>query len=289
MTDFRFSLLKAQDMPLLHQTFLKAFADYVVPIQLNAEQFKSKLQREGIEPGFCVGAFYKEHMAGFILTGVGEWQGKPTAYNAGTGVVPVYRGHKLTQQMYMFLMSKLRESGIEVCLLEVIQGNTAALKSYQRIGMQRTRSLDCFRVRKEELLLRADAPENISIAKSVKPAWEEYRSFWDIAPTWQNTIAAIKRSRNDNVILEARNQEQHLCGYIIFYPKNGAVAQLAVKEEHRCNGVSTALLREAVNQIQAPALMCINIDTKGTGVISYLKQRYFKLILSQYEMQVPIT
>lgn len=288
MNDIRISFLKAPDMPNVHQTFLKAFADYLVPIQLDAEQFKAKLRREGIEPGYCVAAYNRNRMIGFILTGLGEWQGKPTAYNAGTGVLPEHRGQQLTQQLYTFLLPKLRESGIECCLLEVIQENAAALKSYQSIGMQVTRSLDCFRVQKEDLLLPADAPQNITIAKAIKPSWKTYQQFWDIEPTWQNSLQALKRSINENIVLEAHDQEQMLCGYVVFYPKNGSVAQLAVAKSSRGNGIGTALLREAVKLTQAPALMCINVDTAGTGVISYLKQRYFKRILGQYEMQMPV-
>lgn len=275
-------------MPLLHQTFLNAFADYIVPIQLDNEQFRAKLQREGILPEFCVAAFDGDKMAGFILTGLGEWQGLPTAYNAGTGVLPAYRGNGLTQQLYTFLLPKLRESGVESCLLEVIKENTPALKSYQQVGMQTTRSLDCFRVKKEELLLEADTPENITIGKATKPDWKVYQSFWDITPTWQNSILAIKRSRNDNVVLEARDQNNAICGYIVVFPGSGAVAQLAVAHSYRNQGIGSALLREAVKLVQAPVLLCINVDTAGTGVISFLKQRYFKPILQQYEMQMPV-
>ncbi|GAB3201594.1 ribosomal protein S18 acetylase RimI-like enzyme [Pontibacter aydingkolensis] len=284
MTDFSFSFLTAKEMPVLHQTFLKAFADYLVPIQLDETQFKAKVQREGIEPSFCVAAFNGGQMVGFILTGLGEWLGKPTAYNAGTGVLPAYRGHRLTQQLYTFLVPKLRESGVECCLLEVIQENIPALKSYQSIGMQTTRSLDCFRVKKEELLLQAEAPQNITIAKASKPDWDLYQSFWDIAPTWQNAVQSIKRSINENTILEARDEDKRLTGYIIVYPKNGAIAQLAVAKNSRNTGIATALLRVAVKLTDAPALMCINIDTAGTHVISYLQKRYFKRILGQYEM-----
>lgn len=112
-TNYTFSFLKAQDMPEVHSTFLKAFADYFVPIQLTAEQFQAKLKRESIGPAFCVAAYAGSEMVGFILTGLGEFDAKPTAYNAGTGVVHGHRGHQLTRKMYSYLLPKLRESGIE--------------------------------------------------------------------------------------------------------------------------------------------------------------------------------
>ncbi|MEJ8800861.1 GNAT family N-acetyltransferase [Pontibacter sp. H249] len=288
MTDFTFSFLAAQEMPTLHHAFLKAFADYIVPIQLDAVQFKAKIKREGIEPSFCVAAYNKGQIIGFILTGLGEWQGKPTAYNAGTGVLPEYRGHQLTQQLYTFLLPKLRESGIECCLLEVIQENEPALKSYRNIGMQVTRTLYSFRVKKEDLIFPVDRPQNISISKAVKPNWQLYQSFQDIKPSWQNCSQAVRRSKDENILLEAKDQNKIVTGFIVVYPKNGAIAQLAVAKGSRGNGIGTALLREAAMLTQAPTLLCINVDATATQIISYLENRYFKRLLVQYEMQMPV-
>lgn len=288
MPEFRFSLLTPKDMPQLREAFLKAFADYVVPIQLSEEQLKDKMEREGILPGFSVAAYVGDEMAGFILTGLGEWQGKPTAYNAGTGVVPQYRGHRLTQRLYDFLLPKLRESGIEQCLLEVIQENVPALKSYQAMGFSVTRSLNCYRTKKQDLLLVVEPPENITVAPATRPDWKTYSCFWEVQPTWQNDINSLKRSKGQTQVLEARNHLQEIVGYIAFFTKNGAVAQLAVEEQWRGKGIGAALLREAVQLIEAPALMFINIETTAQQTISFLERRNFKQILRQHEMLLPI-
>ncbi|GAB3827955.1 hypothetical protein GCM10028895_40850 [Pontibacter rugosus] len=219
MPEFRFTFLSPQEMPLVRSTFLEAFADYAVPIQLSAEQFQAKIKREGIEPSFCVAAYVGDEMAGFILTGLGEWLGKPTAYNAGTGVKPAFRGHRLTQQLYAFLLPKLRESGIEQCLLEVLQDNRPALVSYQSIGLQITRSLFCYRAPKKEILLQPAPPGNITIVPVKRPDWKIYQCFRDVAPTWQNNATAVKRSAEDCMILEAVDQEQERIGFIAFFLK----------------------------------------------------------------------
>ncbi|ARS37531.1 GNAT family N-acetyltransferase [Pontibacter actiniarum] len=288
MPDFRFSFLTQKDLPQLRETFLKAFADYVVPIQLNEEQFQLKIRREGIEANFSVAAYVGDEMVGFILTGLGEWQGKPTAYNAGTGVVPQYRGHQLTQQLYRYMLPKLRESGIEQCLLEVIQDNAPAFKSYRSMGFEVTRSFDCFRAQKEDLLLSVEAPEGVQISPAVKPDLKTYRCFRDTAPSWQNNFEAVKRSGEQSLTLEARNQSQEVVGYISFFTLNGAVAQLAVDPLWRGRGVGTALLREAVRLTEAPAIMFINVERTATGMVSFLERRHLRVVLQQYEMLLPI-
>ncbi|MBF9253248.1 GNAT family N-acetyltransferase [Pontibacter sp. 172403-2] len=288
MNNLTFSFLTAKQMPQLHQTFVRAFADYLIPIQLNEEQFRAKVKREGIEPTFCVGAFAENEMVGFILTGLGEWQGKPTAYNAGTGVIPAFRGRGLTQQLYRFLLPRLQESGVEQCLLEVIQENAPALKSYERTGFRITRSFDCFRGLKEDLLLDVARPEGISISQAAHPDWTAYTSFRDVKPSWQNMADAFKRSPEPKILLEARDAQQQLTGYVAFFSRNASIVQLAVKQDKRNAGIGTALLREVVQRTEAPALLLINVDTVGENIISYLKRRHFSRILKQYEMLLPL-
>ncbi|WP_276497866.1 GNAT family N-acetyltransferase [Pontibacter litorisediminis] len=288
MPIFRLSFLTATDLPQVRETFLEAFADYVVPVQLSQEQLRDKVEREGILPSFCVGAFVGEELVGFILTALGEWLGKPTAYNAGTGVVPRYRGHGLTQQMYAFLLPKLRESGVEQCLLEVIEGNMPALKTYGKIGFNFTRALSCFRSTKEELLLGQWQPEGVTISEKAQFDFEAYSCFWDVKPTWQNNIDSLKRSKGQTKTLVACNAQQEVVGYISFFRKNGAVAQLAVGRQWRRQGIGTALLREAVRQVEGPAVMFLNIEDTATSMVPFLQGRHMKLLLKQHEMRMPI-
>ncbi|GAA4433030.1 GNAT family N-acetyltransferase [Pontibacter saemangeumensis] len=288
MPDFRFTFLTEKELPELHEAFLQAFADYLVPIQLSAAQFKTKIKREGIAPSFCAAAYVGTEMAGFILTGLGEWQGMPTAYNAGTGVLPQFRGYNLTQQLYAYLLPKLRESGVEQCLLEVIQENAPALRAYKAVGFKVTRTLDLLRAKKGELLLKVEEPEHITIAATTKPDWKTYACFRDGEPSWQNSAEAIRKSPDEKVMLEARDLGQEAVGHILFFPNTGSVAQFAVDRRSRGKGIGTALLREAVQRSAAPSLMFVNIDTAATSLLSYLERRHFKLVLRQYEMLLPI-
>ncbi len=272
----------------MHATFLESFSDYLMPVQLSAAQFNTKIKREGIALSYCIAAYVGTEMAGFILTGLGEWQGKPAAYNAGTGVLPQYRGYGLTQQLYAALMPKLKQSAIEHCLLEVITENAPALRAYKAVGFQVTRSLDLFRAPKAELLLKVEEPDHITIAPTKKPDWKTYGCFWEAAPSWQNTAEAVRRSPDEKIMLEARNREQEVVGYIIFFPGTGSVAQFAVDKGIRERGIGTALLREAVQLTQAPSLMFVNVDTSATSLISYLERRHFSRLLRQYEMLLPI-
>jgi ribosomal protein S18 acetylase RimI-like enzyme len=285
---YTFSFLKEQDIPEMFDTFHAAFSDYMVPIKLTREDFAIKIKREGIQPTFCVGAYFGQKLVGFVLTGIGEWLGKPTAYNAGTGVVPEHRGNRLTQRIYAHLLPKLRESGIEQCLLEVIQENSMAIKAYKAIGFETTRSLDCFRAPKEHLLIPSEVPKHISVRKAVKPNWMAYEEFCDIRPTWQNTKQAYKLSPDRKLVLEAYSEGELLVGFVAFFPRTGAIAQLAVQQGYRNRAVATALLHEVVGLTEAPALMVLNVDTACSDMLELMARRHFTRILGQYEMLLPL-
>ncbi|MCC9137298.1 GNAT family N-acetyltransferase [Pontibacter silvestris] len=288
MPDFRFAFLSEKDIPELHETFLNAFSDYFLPLQLDKEQFKIKIKRENIAPAFCAAAFHNGEMAGFILTGLGEWNGDQTAYNAGTGVKPAFRGNALTGRLYKFLLPKLQKAGVEQCLLEVLQQNKTAFKIYEHTGFRITRSLDSFRAKKQDLLLQVGPPEAITITVALQPDWQTYHSFWDIKPSWQNSLAAFKRNPDAKVVLEAHNAEQELVGYIAFLPKNGSVVHFAVDKKKRGKGVGTALLREAAELTEGAALMFINVDTAAKDFIFYLERCNFSRVLVQHEMLLPL-
>lgn len=285
---YTFSFLKERDIAELYDVFNLAFSDYIVPIKVSREEFTMKFKREGIEPTFSAGAFYGQKLVGFVLTGIGEWLGRPTAYNGGTGVVPEHRGNRLTQRIYEYMLPKLKESGIEQCLLEVIQENNTAYKAYKAIGFEITRSLDCFRSPKQHLLLSSELPNSISIKNAIRPNWGAYEAFCDIHPTWQNTKQAYKQTPDKKLVLEAYHEGELLVGFLAFLPRTGAVMQIAVQQSYRNQGIATALLKEAARLTEAPALMVMNIDTACPDMLAFLERRHLTRILGQYEMILPL-
>lgn len=280
---YTFSFLRERDIPALHDTFVAAFADYIVPIKLTREDLALKMKREGIEPSYCAGAFFGQQLVGFVLTGLGEWQGKPTAYNAGTGVIPAHRGHRLTSQLYTFMLPKLRESGLEQCLLEVIDRNETAARVYRALGFENTRQLLCFRSPVRDLLLTADTLPGIAIRQVSRPNWDCYAEFCDVLPSWQNTATAFRKSPDKKVVLEAMYADL-VVGYVAFFPRTGSIAQLAVRHDYRQKGVATALLQETVRLTEASALMLLNVDASCLSLLEFMERIHVKSQFAQHEM-----
>ena len=91
------------------------------------------------------GAFDDGKMIGFYMNGVGSWQGKQTAYDAGTGVISEYRGGSVAKELFAFMVPRLKEVGIAQYLLEVLSENDRAVALYRKLGFVETRVLAVFR------------------------------------------------------------------------------------------------------------------------------------------------
>src|ERR1043166_4102113 len=104
----------------LYATFTEAFSDYVYPFALTETQFRNHLILNGVDLNRTAGYFKDGRMVGFSLNGFGEWQGVPTVYDAGTGVVPAYRRRGVSESMFEMMVPVFSDHGIGQFLLEVI-------------------------------------------------------------------------------------------------------------------------------------------------------------------------
>jgi len=267
----------------LYQTFTEAFSDYVYPFALTELQFRNHLILNGVDLRRTAAYFMGGQMAGFSLNGFGEWSGKQTVYDAGTGVIPRYRRRGLSRSMFEMMLPKFARDGIKQCLLEVITSNTGAIRLYERLG---------FRVIRELALLQSDngvkmaspADERIELRTLNGPDWPTFNSFWDGTPSWQNSPDAIDRSRHSKTI-KAAYIDGNCIGYMIYSSRFGRASQMAVHPDYRHCGVGTALLRGmAAETADGSSMQVINIDKGLPGSIRFFKAHGFYERLSQYEM-----
>src|SRR5882724_8964151 len=123
MEEIAYRFLSDADFIPLYHAFLKAFSDYQVNMNVSEHRFRDRLVRDGVTLNRSVGAFAEKEMIGFSLNGCGRWQGRLTAYDAGTGILPTYRGRGLGQDLFGYMMPELKKAGVEQCLLEVLSTN----------------------------------------------------------------------------------------------------------------------------------------------------------------------
>src|SRR3982751_5092132 len=92
--------LGTEHIAALYCTFLEAFSDYVFPFALTESQFRNHIDVNAVDLERTAGCFDDGRLVGFSLNGFGEWHGKSTIYDAGTGVVPAFRRQGISREMF---------------------------------------------------------------------------------------------------------------------------------------------------------------------------------------------
>jgi ribosomal protein S18 acetylase RimI-like enzyme len=272
-----YRLLTSADFDSLHDCFLAAFADYEVDMRMSREQFRQRLTRDGVCMELSAGAFDGERMVGFCMNSLGYWQEKTIAYDAGSAIIPGYRGRGIAKQMFAFLEPELKERGVAQYLLEVLTSNVPAATLYRKLGFVETRRLAVFRSQGGTKHTGESVP---NIRRVTEPDWPLYRTFWDGQPSWQNSIEAVERIAGDRTIVAAYANGE-CAGYGVVFTPPMNLMQLAVARQHRRHGIGSAIL--ASLETSGP-LKINNIDEALTGTLAFYEANGYKQVLAQHEM-----
>jgi ribosomal protein S18 acetylase RimI-like enzyme len=277
--EYRF--LTGEDFGALYQANLAAFSDYLVPLQMTKNQFKNHFAQNAIDINLSVGAFSNSKLVGFTLNGFGLWNGKQTAYDAGTGVIPEYRKNGIGKGVFNFLLPVLKEKGIEQMLLEVISNNQKAINLYRNLGFETSRKLQLFR-QTEPIV--ANPAEQIKIKQIEKNPGSKLNEFADKQTSWQFSNEAVERKLSSKSFVEAYSGDKCV-GYGVLFPKSGIVAQLAVDRNYRRQNIATNLLAEMEKMtIEGKKLRFGNVDSDLDSLIKLAEKLKFEPTISQYEM-----
>jgi ribosomal protein S18 acetylase RimI-like enzyme len=271
----------------LYEAFVEAFSDYVVPFVLTEAQFRNHIILTAVDLERTVGCLDDDKVVGFSLNGFGEWDGKSTIYDAGTGVIPGHRRQGVSEAMFELMLPVFKRDGIEQCLLEVVTTNAGAIKLYEKLGFHTVRELALLQC-DGKIISTIETPGNLEIREIDEPDWGTLTSFWNGAPSWQNSVEAVKRSNRMKRILGAF-LDGKCVGYVVFSAKFGRVAQFGVDKAARNQGVGTALLRAIHDEMaEGFSMQVINIDKSLTSAMNFFQNCGFYERLSQHEMVRPM-
>lgn len=279
-----FRFLSGIDLSVLHSAWLKAFSDYAVNVQSSREQFRQRLTRDGFRDDMSFGIFSGEEIVGFTLNGFDTWDGATTAYDVGTAIIPQYRGRHLGEELFSYMLPLLKRRGVRRYLLEVISTNRPAVTLYRKLGFMISRELSALALDGKVETTGRGHDDSIAIREIKIPEPEVAQKFWEWQPSWQNSLASLKRSAGEYVALGAFAGEL-LAGYGVVFPSSGNIAQLAVAKDYRRHGVASRLLKSLRREVNdEKPLRMINVDSSATGTLSFCAAHNFKPLLSQFEM-----
>lgn len=212
-------------------------------------------------------------MAVLAVRGTRGWCG-------GFGVVPRWRGRGLGQQLMSELVGKARASGLRCLSLEVLAGNTAAIRLYERAGMRVTRDL---------LVLERPAewtpPANQrSAAPHEAPAAELLGHFARLhrePPVWQREPASMLVLEPRGFYLGARAR-----------PRAYALFRRSAEGETFLHDLAAADTRQAramcAELRHIEGVLKINNEPERSPFVAPLLEHGFREVLRQHEMMMEL-
>lgn len=277
------------DFARIIKTFDEAFADYYLKSQSSCERWLyNRCVKNGVAFDCSVGAFDGDRLVGITLVGLDGWQDVPAAFDAGTGIVPHFRGSGLARRMFDHAVPRLKERGVQKFLLEVLQVNEPAIRAYRKSGFEITREFDCYELPLSEWKAHQDPP-----SWQVRPIDRELActlsSFVDWYPSWENSFTSIRRIP-DTVLSFGAFDGSDCVGEIVYYPLLNWIVSLVVRRDLRRRGVATALLAHLLTQMDPgkETVRLTNVDHSDEGMAAFFRSHGFRVFTTQYEMALAL-
>lgn len=274
----RFQSLNNISILEIADAFTAAFHDYFISISFNEATLKTKIDLEDIYLNYSVGAFHNNKLVGFILHGFRKLDGENCFYNAGTGVLPEYRGNNLTYKMYNYFFEQINDKDKYKISLEVIFENNNAIKSYEKVGFKKSDILNCYKINNQLNLNRnqfnfSEVPisEVEAIVKAENYCFE-----------WQNDILN-KAVTFQNIKIIAAKSEQKTIGFVLFNTVNMRVIQIIAVKKFRRQKVASSLL-SYLYRTYDEKISIINVSDYNASVNAFLINVGFKVYLKQFKM-----
>jgi ribosomal protein S18 acetylase RimI-like enzyme len=192
--------------------------------------------------------------------------------------------------MFALAEEGLRARGIPALLLEVIQTNRPAVRTYRKLGFKVTREFDCLRLPRDRAHTKSGRAGNgvavEAVGKDLLPVFE---GFADWRPSWETGFRAIARVP-DQVRLYGARSGVAWVGFAAYHPALNWLMNVSVRPSHRRHGIATALLQRVVANLppEVEALKLINVERSDAGMLSWASAMGFESYARQFEMALSI-
>jgi ribosomal protein S18 acetylase RimI-like enzyme len=272
-------IIALSEIPLQERVdcFNTAFAGYFLEINMTPEYMQLRHRMARVDDEFSFGVVDNGKLCAFIYTGIGNWKGLKTAYNAGTGVIPEYRGQQLVGKIYDHALPIWKSKGIKQALLEVIQENHKAIRVYEHIGFKIDRGFSIYTGKPD--FSDYDAGYFVPLQISKYPEWTAYEKLLAFHPSWEYSKDGVEAALDTYRFFQAYKDNQ-LVAFLIIQTGNGSIPQFGCLPENEQELIH--LFQSAHGQF--PSMRIINVDPQAIIANQVLTKLKFPVPVKQFEM-----
>lgn len=283
----RYKYLAADDFPMAHTTMVEAFADYHVDMSyMTRERSWLRNIKSGVHYDCSVGAYDGNRMIGVTFVGLDDWQGRKAAFDAGTGIIPGFRGQGIAKAMFEFIQPRLEERGIRRFLLEVLQPNIAAINAYTKTGFKITREFACYDLLPGSFVADNLASGDFEVRVIDRSKVQDFKMLADWQPSWENSFAGMDRIQDELIRLGAFCKDQCV-GILVFYPLLRWIMCLLVIEDFRRQAVASTLVKALMADLPGGVdiVKINNIDHSDKAMLAFFEKAGAQHVIDQFEME----
>ncbi|MCP4046878.1 MAG: GNAT family N-acetyltransferase [Gammaproteobacteria bacterium] len=283
----QYKYLTEDDFPEAHATMVEAFSDYQLDMSyMTSERSWLRNLKSGVHYDCSVGAYDGEKMVGFTFVGLDDWQGEKAAFDAGTGIIPGYRGQGMAKAMFEFILPRLRERGVSTFLLEVLKPNKAAIRAYTKTGFKPTREFACYDLLKSSYVVENSVVSVFEVRDIENSGVQEFETMVDWQPSWEHSFTGMDRIADNLISLGAFSGGQCV-GILVYYPLLQWVMCLVVLPDFRRRGVASSLLKALMEDLPeaVDTVKINNIDRSDKAMLAFFEKAGATLVIDQFEME----
>ena len=118
------------------QLWNESFSDYFVNMNFTFDQLLYKMATEKISPAHSLVAWANDQPVGFVLTAIGDVNGKKVAWNGGTAILPGWRRRGIGSRLMAALIEFYQKEHVRQATLEAFAQNKSAIQLYQQHGYE---------------------------------------------------------------------------------------------------------------------------------------------------------
>jgi len=261
--------LKHTDLEELLPVFNEAFSDYDVPVSMTMQALSSHLNSLSFSKDDSVGLFDRRRLVGFLLIG----RRGSVAYDAGTGIIPSYRGRGLSHSLIDAAAAHLAARGCTTFVLEVLDTNTKAKNLYQSHGFAVRRSLLCFSAKQDELVGQSDL--------LLLPHEDGYRVPSCYPSSYQNNDQSVAMGLYTCSDIVDQGMRK---GFAWYHQTRGSIAQINIEPQYRDEGLMKKAIISCARTCTTEIVRTLNVDEADTVLINALQAAGFTKFTTQSEM-----